>query len=132
MYIDKLMQVSSAQALTAAAASTDVIDLGGDRDIGPGRPLWLVVVARVALAGTLSIAIQTDDNSAFASPTTLITSQTFTAAEVPAGKVLAFGMPMTNERYLRASYGGLPTAGTFDAWFTDQEPATWAAQPDAL
>jgi hypothetical protein len=68
MIIDKRLQVSSQQALSGAGAapSADVIDLGSQRLIGPGDPMWWVIVARVALAGTtptLDIAVQTDDAS---------------------------------------------------------------------
>ncbi|WP_406568642.1 Bbp16 family capsid cement protein, partial [Burkholderia cenocepacia] len=47
MYIDSLLEFSRAQALSASGASTNIIDLGSDRDIGPGRPLWVVVAVAV-------------------------------------------------------------------------------------
>ena len=135
MIIDKRLQVSSAQALTATAASTDVIDLGAAAAIGPGEPLWLVVVARVALAGTsptLAIAIQTDDNSGFSSATSLVSSQTLTA--LAAGAKVVLPMPFTNERYLRANFtlGGTTPTCTVDAFFTNQDPTSWVAMPDAI
>ncbi|MGL4396618.1 MAG: Bbp16 family capsid cement protein [Hyphomicrobium sp.] len=135
MFIDKRLQVSSQQALTATAVSTDVIDLGSDRKIGPGEPMWLVVAFRVGLAGTsptFAPSIQTDDNSGFSSATTLATGATLTAA--PAGTLVIMPMPMTNERYLRANFtmGGTTPTATIDAWFTNQEPMSWAAQADAI
>jgi hypothetical protein len=130
MIIDKRLQVATDQAVTGAAtsASTDAVDLGTDRDVGPGRPLWLIVAIKVALGGTtptFNFSIQTDDNSSFSSPTTLVTSETLSgAAAAPAGKLMALAVPLTNERYIRAAFtlaGTSPTI-TVDAWFTDQEP----------
>lgn len=136
MFIDKRLQVSSQQALTATAASTDVVDLGSaSRNVGAGDPIWLVVLARVALAGTsptLAVAIQTDDNSAFSSAATLETSQTYTA--LPVGSMIVLPMPFTNERYVRANYtlGGTTPTATVDAFFTNQDPTSWIAAPDAI
>lgn len=137
MIIDKLLQVSSSQALTATARSTDTVDLGSDRDIGPGRPLWLLVASKVAPGGTsptIKIAIRTDDNAGFASAAVLAESQTLDAAGFAAGKLVAIGMPFTNERYLEAYFtlGGTSPSFTVDAWFTDQDPTSWAAMPDGI
>lgn len=141
MIIDSRLQVSNAQAVTGATttASTDVVDLGSDRDIGPGRPLWLIVVIKVALGGTtptFNFSIQTDDNSGFSSATTLATSETLSgAAAAPAGKIMALGVPLTNERYIRAAYtlGGTSPTITVTAWFTDQEPTVLGSNiPDGL
>jgi len=138
MYIDKRLQVSSEQALTASAASTDVIDLGSDRNIGPGEPLWLCVAVREALAGTtptIKIEIETDDNSGFASAAKIAASPTFSgASEFPAGKMVVIPVPYQNERYLRAYYtlGGTTPTAKVDAFFTNQEPKSWEALPDAL
>lgn len=135
MYIDKLLQVSSSQALTATAGSTDVVDLKTARNIGPGQPMWLCVAVKTALAGTsptLQVAIETDDNSGFSSATALVTSQVFTAA--PAGMLIVLPMTMTNEGFLRAKYtlGGTSPTATVDAWLTNQEPQTWKSFADAL
>lgn len=130
MIYEKTLQVSDAQALTAAAASTDHIDLGSDRDIGPGTPLWLVVVVKTAVAGTLQVQLQSDDNAAFASPTTLIAGETVAAPA--AGTKIVLPMAATNERFLRAYFGGAPTAGVVDAFLTSQEPPNWQALPDAI
>lgn len=137
MIIDKLLQVSSDQALTATAASTDVIDLSSDRDIGPGEQMWLVVASKVAPGGTsptIAISIETDDNSSFSSATTLATHTTLAAAAFAVGTRVIIPMPMTNERYLRAKYtlGGTSPTFTVDAFLTNQEPANWVAYPDAI
>lgn len=138
MIIDRRLQVSALQALTVTAPSTDVIDLGSQlRLIGPGDPMWWVIAARVGLAGTaptLAIAVQTDDASGFASPVTLLTSDTLAAADFPAGKLVVLPMAFKNERFLRLNYtlGGTTPTATVDAWLTNQDPQTWMAQPDAI
>ena len=138
MYIDSLLEFSRAQALTASGASTNIIDLGSDRDIGPGRPLWVVVAAAGAArnttgAETYSIALQTDDNAAFSSPTTIATVAP-AAASLTAGARLVIGMPFANERYLRLNYtlGGTTPSVTLNAFLTDQDPSSWQAYPDGI
>lgn len=136
MIIDSLIEFSDAQALTATAASTNVIDLGSDRDIGPGRPLWVVVQVDVAADGTTgdetySVALETDDNSGFSSASSLATVSI--PRSTVAGTRFLIGMPRANERYLRLYYtlaGTTPTV-TLSAWLTDQEPASWHAYPAA-
>ena len=92
MILDKLLMFSEAQAVTASAASTDVIDLapidGTRRDIGVGEPLefWANVntTATAAGAATVNVQLQTSpDNSTW---TTLYDSGTLalTGAAAPA------------------------------------------------
>lgn len=138
MYIDSLLEFSRAQALSASGASTNIIDLGSDRDIGPGRPLWVVVSPSVAADNTTgdetySIALQTDDNAAFSSPTTIATVAP-AAAALTAGSRFVIGMPFANERYLRLNYtlGGTTPSVTLNAFLTDQDPSSWQAYPDGI
>ena len=112
MIIDYNLQVSDAQALTADAASTNVIDLGSDRDIGPGEDMKIAVTLDVDMGGsspTMAIQVQTSsDNSTF---TTVQTSRTVAAGS--AGDSIIMGLPDTNDRYLRLYYdlgGTSPTA----------------------
>lgn len=138
MIIDRRMQVSALQALTATARSTDVIDLGqASRIIGPGDPLWWVIVARTGLGGTtptLDIAVQTDDNAAFASAATLLSHPQLAAAGFTTGTRIVIPMPWSNERYLSLLYtlGGTSPTATVDAFLTNQDPASWRAFPDAI
>lgn len=135
MYIDSRLEFSDAQALTATAASTNVIDLSSDRDIGSGQPLWLVVQFDVALAGTtptFQAALQTDDNAAFSSATTLISGEQLSSAAAGTRQVLA--IPFANEQFLRVNYtlGGTTPTATVSAWLTSEEPVKHAAYPDAI
>ena len=49
MYQDALLTFSSAQAVTATAASTSHVDLGQVRNIGVGENLYVVCVCTVAM-----------------------------------------------------------------------------------
>ncbi len=137
MLIDSRLEFSDGQALTASAASTNIVDLGQDRDIGPGRTLYLVLSVDVAADygnadETYAVALQTDSAAAFSSATTLV-SRTIAAAELAAGSQHVIPVTLTNERYLRVYYtlGGTSPSVTVNAWLTDQEPQTWRALPDA-
>ena len=61
MYVDSNLLLSDAQALTASGASTDVLDLKVDADMGRGEPVALVIVVDVAADGTT-----TDETYSFA------------------------------------------------------------------
>ena len=54
MYVDAQLLFSDAQAVTAAAASTNSIDLGAVRDIGTGEELYVVCVCDVAMKDSVS------------------------------------------------------------------------------
>ena len=135
MIFDSTNLFSSAQAITATAASTNVIDLGATgkvvggtanlvRDIGLGQriPLRIQVVEAFNTLTSLAVTIQVDDNEAFSSPTT-VDSQTIALAGLTLGAVfngLYFVPPKTNERYVRLNYtvaGTNPTLGKITAGF---------------
>ncbi len=122
MIIDAQLLYSDAQALTATAASTNLIDHGQDRNIGQGEPLAVVVVVDVALDRTTadetySVTIQTDDNAAFSSATTVATHSLTTYA---AGSKFVIAIPpdTITERFTRLSYtlGGTTPTGTVTAF----------------
>jgi len=131
MIIDYNLQVSDAQALTADAASTNVIDLGSDRDIGPGEDLKIVTTLDVDMGGTsptLAIQVQSSsDNSTF---TTVQTSRTVSAGS--AGDSVVTGLPDINDRYIRLYYdlgGTSPTATVTSSIVKDAQQ--WQSYPDA-
>lgn len=139
MIFDKTLQFSADQALTGTSlvASTDHLDLGQDRDIGPGSPLWLVVISKAAPGGTsptLSIKIQTDDNSSFSSAADLVTHPTIAGANFGVGTMVVIPWPFENERYNRVAFtpGGTSPTFTVDAFLTNQPPPNWKAYPDAI
>ncbi len=132
MIFDKTTLLSDAQAITATAPSTNVIDLGPiatgmARDIGKGKPIPLLVQVVEAFtaagAATLTIALQIDTVENFASPTTVWTSGAVALADLKAGKVFVpeFIPRGTNERYMRLNYTvatGPMTAGKIVAGVT--------------
>lgn len=135
MLIDKLLRFSASQALTAASgvASTDVLDLGADRDLTAlGRPFYVVVVLEASggTSPTLSVVLQTDDDAGFGSPVAIATNP---AVSQTTNRAIIIPFPHTNERYLRLTYtqaGTSPTA-TVSAFLTDS-PQAWAALPDGI
>lgn len=132
MIFDRTLLFSDQQAITAAAASTNVVDLGafdtiyGDagparRDRGKGHPIPLLVQVTEAFNNltSLGIQIQTDDNSAFSSPKTLLTETVALADLKPGKQFIMDKIPVgTTERYIRIYYdvtGTAPTTGKVTA-----------------
>lgn len=133
MIFDATLLFSNAQAITASAASTNQIDLGATgtpygaiaaitRDISRGMPvpIRIQVVQAFNTLTSLTFALQTDDNSGFASPATNWTSPAIPLASLVVGYVVALEyLPRyTNERYLRLNYtvaGTNPTLGQITA-----------------
>lgn len=122
-------QFSDSQAITATAASTNTIDLkaagtpyGGNalvRDIGKGcdLPLAVTVTETFNNLTSLTISVETDDNSSFSSAATVFTTPAIPLASLVAG----YQVPMlaeipegTKEQYVRLKYtvaGTAPTTG---------------------
>jgi hypothetical protein len=70
MILDKLLQFSAAQAITAAAASDSVVDFGEARDLGTGECLYVVVTVTTAFTdsssdSTLTVALEGDSTESF-------------------------------------------------------------------
>ena len=112
MYIDRQNLFGQDQAVTASAATTDYID----RE----RPEILVLCTQdvtAAGAATVTVAMQTDDNSSFSTPVNLVLSDAIPKASLTAGtQVLRVAVPYGTERYLRLFYTvatGPLTAGKF-------------------
>lgn len=132
MIFDKTLLFSDAQAITATAASTNIVDLGETgtvygaaaaltRDVGKGNrmPINVQVVEAFNTLTSLTIAVQVDTVENFATPKT-VASQTIALADLTAGAVssLNFILPGADERYLRVHYtvtGTAPTTGKVTA-----------------
>lgn len=142
MYVDKQAEFSDAQAVTATAVGTNVMDLVSNssgknpiRDIGTGQDVYLVVSTTTqptaAGAATVTVTLESDDNPALSSPTIHFTSKAFSLAEMaPGNGLVAIKLPAGNyERYLGVRYTvgtGPLTAGNFDAFLTT-DVASWRA-----
>ena len=121
MIIDKLLQVSNEQAVTASAASTDVIDFGQvNPNSGLNDNVTLAITvdeaATAAGAATVVFSIQDSaDNSSFAD---VYTSAVIGKATLVAGYQLLMPIPYKLRRYFRVYYTvatGPLTAGKFSA-----------------
>lgn len=128
MIIDKQNQFSDSQVITADAASTNLIDMGSGRDLGPGTPLTVGIAITEAFntLTSMTIQVQCDDNTGFSSARTL-TQLSLTLAELVLGRQVSVPLPSERvERYVRLNYdvvGTNPTLGKISAWLTT---------PDAL
>lgn len=130
MLRDAQLLLSDAQAVTTATAtaSTNSIDTlnPAPADAGIGEEMWVVGVVNTTVtsggAANVGFKIQTDDNSAFGSPTDLLTVAAIAKATLVAGYVfLKARLPAGCERYIRAlitpDTNDL-TAGKFDIFLT--------------
>jgi len=122
MILDRQTRFSSAQSVTAAAASTDLIDLKADRDMGVGQELYVVSVVTTALVGAGSVVVtaETDTAASFASPTTVQTLYTIPALAAVGDAFVARLQPFTTpEQFLRLQYApGVVTAGAVTSFIT--------------
>jgi thioredoxin reductase len=135
MYIDKQNMVSAAQAVTASAGSTDYIDLGAARNIGTSGVTFAITVDQAVTAAgdaTVTFSIQSDDNTSFSSPATVVATGAIGKAELTAGRApiyLTIPAGMRPERYLRAYFTvgtGPLTAGQFTVAVVEGEQASRA------
>jgi len=121
MIMDAETRFSNAQAITADAASTNVIDTGTTKDVGPGEPLNVSAIVTTTFTDLTSIHItlQTDTVEAFSSPTDLVSTGEIPLASLVAGyEFPKLVVPNTAQRYLRLHYdctGTDPTAGAVTA-----------------
>jgi hypothetical protein len=119
-YLDRMNLFSNEQAITATAASTDVVDLGSSRDVGAGEPLYVLVQVTQSFDAltSLTIALQTSATENFASPVQL-TARTVALAGLTAGATFSVGpVPGGTLRYVRLYYtvtGTTPTTGKITA-----------------
>ena len=121
MFIDKALQVSNEQAVTASAASTDVIDFGqANPDVGMTDLCSMVITtdeaAAAAGAATVTFSVQDSaDNATFAD---VAVTPAIGKATLVAGYQHVIPMPTKLRRYCRVHYTvatGPLTAGKFSA-----------------
>lgn len=136
MLLDSQLQFSAAQALTATAISTNVVDLGpfggltanALRDIGAGEELHLSILVSTALdssgeAATLTVTLESDSAAALnVAAVTHWTSGSIAEATLAAGYWIAKGIiipPGSYKQYLGLRY----TVGTEN--FTSGNVKAW-------
>lgn len=143
MYVDKMTEFSDAQAVTATAISTNVLDLfstvtGGDTnitpntriDIGAGEDVYLVVAVPVAITdassdATLTVTLECADDAALTTNAQVIYSTgslAFATYSAAGTRICAIKVPsFACRRYLGVRYtvgAGPFTAGAIDAFLT--------------
>ena len=123
MLLDQQALFSAAQAITATAASTNVIDTGSNKDVGKYGyiPLLIQVVEGFNNLTSLTVTVQTDDNSAFSSAADVLSMTIPLASLVLGYKSPVITLLMKMERYIRLNYtvtGTAPTTGKVTAGIT--------------
>lgn len=110
MLHDAQLLFSDAQAVTAAAASTNIVDLGIARNIGVGENLYVVVTVDTTFAdtgsnSTLTVALEGDSTTSF-TPDGTQTLFTIPALAAAGNKYIARIQPdfAGNYRYIRLYY----------------------------
>lgn len=130
MIVDNTLVYSDKQAITATAASTNIVDVGAagtafgaaaalSRDIGKGTeiPLYLSVTEAFNNLTSLKVSFQSDDDSAFGTANNTVAERTYALAELTLGARLPFPAEIpegTMGRYTRINYtvtGTAPTTG---------------------
>lgn len=127
MITDRTTTLSKAQAITVTAASDNIIDLLAvgipykdaaalNRNLGLNHDINFVIQVieqfTAAGAGTLTVAMQCDDDVAFGSPKTVWTSPVYTLAQLKPGARLNIDPHIVagwlndglTERYMRLNY----------------------------
>ena len=123
MILDKQQMFSEEQSITGNAASTNYIDLGPQRRGEAGTDMELLIQVREAFtaagAATLTIDLETDDNTSFSSATVLASSGVIAKASLTLdSEQFKIKIPAGAERYVRLNYTvatGPMTAGKLDA-----------------
>lgn len=143
MITDALLQLSTAQAVTATAVSANTIDLGsgtGSRE-ALNFAFGVDVSATAAGAATVTFQIISSASPSLTSPTVLAQSDAIGKAELTAGrrpiclKARLSDMQPLGHRYLGAQYvvtNGPLTAGAFTCQQADESasgiyPTKWSA-----
>lgn len=126
MITDKNLRVSTDQAVTATAVSSDTIDLSQARDIGEGKDLYMnfavTEAATAAGAATVEFQVIASDAAALSSPTVIGSSGAIAKTALTLGANIAVRINprigSLGQRYIGANYvvsTGPLTAGKFTA-----------------
>jgi hypothetical protein len=148
MFMDADLLFSDAQAVTAAAASTNYYDTGPlftgntGRNIGMSTEIYFSITVDTAFTdsgsnSTLTVDLQTDDNTSFTSQATVATLVTIPAVTA-AGTKYFVKVPVATtvpyERYIRIYY--TPNTGDLSAGAVTvaivKNPDNWTSYVSAV
>lgn len=124
MILDKELLFDDSAAHLTTEASTNYVDLAAVRRLGNGRPIYFFAIVDTAFTdsssnSTMTLTLETDDNTSFSSATTAQTVGTFAALSAIGTRLaVALQLDTINERYLRLKYtvaNGDLTTGAFTA-----------------
>lgn len=131
MMTDALLTLSSAQAVTATAVSTNTIDLGVARDLGQGEDLYFTfgvdVAATAAGAATVTFQVISSAAANLGSPTILASTDAIPKTDLTLARkpiviclnsAVLLAQPI-GQRYLGVQYTvatGPLTAGSFTCY----------------
>jgi hypothetical protein len=124
--VDNNLYMSDAQAVTASAASTNVLDLAtATRNIGNGQAIELVVQVATTVAasgGASNVTFSLDDSADNSSFAVVVASMAIPKATLVAGyEALRIRLPLGLRRYIRVYYTvdtNNLTAGAFNAYLS--------------
>lgn len=122
MILDNNLVMSSAQAVTSSAASTNYIDQGAAGDAYEQSHLIVRVAEAATAAGaaTVNFVVQTSVDAAFTSPIVLFDSGAIGKAALTLNsEAVKIDLPYNCKQYIRMYYTvstGPLTAGKFDAF----------------
>lgn len=141
MIFDKQLTFSDAQAVTAQAVSTNVVDLKlAGYDLGSGENLYLVVQVDTTFDdtgdnSTLTVELVTDDADTMGTPTVVQTLGSFAANAAAGSRIIARIQPSSAyERYIAIRYtpvNGDLSAGAVTA-FIAHDVDTYKAYADGF
>jgi hypothetical protein len=136
MIIDKLLQVSNEQVVTASAASTDVIDFGQvnpNSGLNDNVTVSITVDEAAAAAGAATVTFSVQDSADNSTFTDVLATQAIGKATLVAGYQVLIPVPYRLRRYFRVYYTvatGPLTTGKFSAQIVTGVQQN-VAQPDS-
>jgi len=122
MLIDSRLEFSNNQAVTGNNAAASTNQLPVPKNLGAGRPVFVIGQLGAAQAAALTVSLETADTGAMTGAAS-VASVTIPAGS-PAGSRFVIGVPLANKAFVQLKYSG---ACTVSAWLSDQEPVSWSA-----
>lgn len=147
MLTDALLQLSTAQVVTATAVSTNTIDLGTNRDIGAGEDLYAIFTVDEAAAAvgaaTVTFQVITSAAADLSSATVLVQTGAIAKTDLTLGRrPICLCIPPSallaqpiGQRYFGVNYSigtGPLTAGKFSCTIANSEPTAGANYPSGF